>query len=168
MEINRANSAQSFGSIYGDASRIMKDLGKGAMDVVIKQKKNDVADVFVGKYGDIKIKARPGYKIPLERYNPDSKMVDELNVTWRRRGEGFMAATDHLECRTQSGEKVIVDVPSGYDRFGDHYFESNELTGALSIADEAYRHANKAHMPNVLNDKESMTKILGAVIDAEI
>ena len=160
MEINRTNSAQSFGSIYGDAKQISKLLGKKALNVIMEQKHNVAADIFVSAGGFPKVVAKDGHslKIPYEE-----KSVNDIGIYYVK--DEWL--NSYAEGMTSSGEKVKMGFYTASLDPGEKYEGiDKKMIGALRIADNAYYDgvSKRALEPT----EQEMEKAVASLLDLNV
>lgn len=156
MKVNRVSSNQYFGELKGNAEQISKRLGGNSLDVIMQQKHNDVADIYVDKKGNISVKARNGYKIlnkSVTKVNIDNAKIDFWNA--------------YANCTTPSNQKVKYNFRRTAHFLNPKNDDGNKLGAALNIANDAYQDAGK-NIDDLSPTQEEMTKAVTTLLNLKI
>ena len=164
MEVRRNFSTPSFGNIEGDATQIAKKLGKNALNIIMEQKFNNVADIFVNSNGNIRVVARKGHSLEIPYTN---KTITDLRI-WNVNDEWM---NSYANGWTSDGKKVKIGfMTASLDPASEYKGVDKIMLGALRIAKNAFEAvAHSTGKPSILEPSEAgIVKAVESLINLEV
>lgn len=154
MEISRNYTSPSFGQIRGNAKDIIKRLHSAAVELVLEQKQNNVADIIITN-DTVKVAAREGYSLP---FGLGEKGIKEFSPHHVENIYGSNYIAHSADCSVEIGRIT-------------NFFNDKEFEACRKIADKAYLNVKGEYLTypecGTLSP-EKYEKIVGTLVDLEL